>query len=191
MPAIDFLIIGQGLAGSILAYSLIKRGKRILVLDNQHQHSSSLVAAGIINPITGQRLKISEGFEYYFPVAEKTYRQMENHLDTSFFSNLEQRRLLKDQQQLDYYLQCLQQDKYRPYLDSQYATSPEFADTAMGDIGIFGSTLVNTRALLAKTRGWLRDVGSYQAGKLDYAAIEIGENGYTLGSLRAKKHRIL
>jgi glycine/D-amino acid oxidase-like deaminating enzyme len=82
MPAsqIDFLIIGQGLAGSILAYELIARGQRIMVIDNDHLGSASKVAAGIINPITGHRLNLTEGFVDYYHRATNFYTDIEIEL---------------------------------------------------------------------------------------------------------------
>ena len=48
----DYLIVGQGLAGSCMALQLLKRGKKILVIDQPHTNSSSMVAAGMFNPGT-------------------------------------------------------------------------------------------------------------------------------------------
>ena len=68
-PHVDFLIVGQGLAGSILALNLQQRGKSVLVIDNEHYGSASQVAAGLINPVNGHRLNLTDNFEQYWPVA--------------------------------------------------------------------------------------------------------------------------
>ena len=52
----NFLIVGQGLAGSLLAWELLARGKRVFVVDRDEPDTSSKVAAGIVTPITGQRV---------------------------------------------------------------------------------------------------------------------------------------
>ena len=52
----NYTIIGQGLAGSILAYFLLKEGQNVQIFDNPSIPSSSKVAAGIYNPVTGKRL---------------------------------------------------------------------------------------------------------------------------------------
>ena len=52
---IDFLIVGHGLAGSVLSHLLRRDGKRVLVLDNAFSHSASKVAAGLINPLIGPK----------------------------------------------------------------------------------------------------------------------------------------
>ena len=52
---IDFLIVGQGLAGTLLAAELEGRGQSIQVVDNNYPRAASKVAAGIMNPVTGRR----------------------------------------------------------------------------------------------------------------------------------------
>ena len=44
----DYTIVGQGLAGSILAYFFLKAGQKVQIFDNPDIPSSSKVAAGII-----------------------------------------------------------------------------------------------------------------------------------------------
>ena len=55
MTKYDYLIIGQGLAGSLLTWELLQRGCKIIVVDNGLENASK-VAAGLINPVTGMRL---------------------------------------------------------------------------------------------------------------------------------------
>jgi glycine/D-amino acid oxidase-like deaminating enzyme len=52
---VDYLIIGQGLAGSLLSWELLQHGCSIHLIDNQ-QENASQIAAGLINPVTGMRL---------------------------------------------------------------------------------------------------------------------------------------
>lgn len=52
----DFLIVGQGIAGSVLALQLIETGYTVCVIDKPELSSSSKVAAGIWNPIVFRRL---------------------------------------------------------------------------------------------------------------------------------------
>ena len=50
-----YIIVGQGVAGTLLAYFLLKAGQNVIAIDNYHKGAASNVAAGIINPITGRR----------------------------------------------------------------------------------------------------------------------------------------
>lgn len=54
--AVDYIIVGQGLAGSILSQQLKKQGFSFVVIDKGIEKSSSVVAAGIMNPLVLKRL---------------------------------------------------------------------------------------------------------------------------------------
>ncbi|HPH83217.1 MAG TPA: FAD-dependent oxidoreductase, partial [Flavobacteriales bacterium] len=54
----DFLIIGQGIAGTTLALELISRGSEVLVIDVFDEHNSSRVAAGLFNALVFKRITL-------------------------------------------------------------------------------------------------------------------------------------
>src|SRR6185437_7151263 len=81
---LDFIIIGQGLAGSVLGYMLMKRGKKVLVSDGLSVRSASSVAAGIFNPITGKRMLKTWRADELFPFMIDFYTEMEDTLKGSF-----------------------------------------------------------------------------------------------------------
>lgn len=76
MKKVDYLIVGQGLAGTLLAYELLQCKKTIYVVDNQHKSAASKVAAGLINPITGRRIVKSEQIDVLYPLAKNTYQSI-------------------------------------------------------------------------------------------------------------------
>ncbi|TNE51962.1 MAG: FAD-binding oxidoreductase [Bacteroidetes bacterium] len=73
------LIVGQGIAGSVLAWTLRTRGVAVDVCDAEFPNRSSSVAAGIINPVTGKRYVKSWRFDSLYPFARALYLQMEAH----------------------------------------------------------------------------------------------------------------
>ena len=77
MSETDFLIVGGGLAGSILAEVLIGQEKKIFIIDQHRENSSSLVAAGIFNPITGRRVVKSWRADELIPFAIDYYSGLE------------------------------------------------------------------------------------------------------------------
>ena len=101
-PDTDYLIVGQGLAGSILAWKLVQAGCRIRVMDNDHHQSSSMVAAGLINPVTGKRLVLSDDTPKHLDAALSTYQAMADQFQQTFFHPLKMLRLLKDEKQKNY-----------------------------------------------------------------------------------------
>jgi glycine oxidase len=76
----DYLIVGQGLAGSILAWQLESRAISFTLLDDEGKTSSSKVAGGVVNPISFKRLilswkakeLVSFAANFYYEIGKKT-----------------------------------------------------------------------------------------------------------------------
>ena len=85
----DYLIIGQGIAGSCLAYELIKADKKVLVIDNHHRNSSSKIAAGIFNPLVFKRLTKSWLADELRPFLNEFYPELEAFLGVKFYHKKE------------------------------------------------------------------------------------------------------
>ncbi|AFM03335.1 FAD dependent oxidoreductase [Bernardetia litoralis DSM 6794] len=81
----DYLIIGQGLAGSILAYTLLEKGKKVLVLDEPKLQNCSKIAAGICNPITGRNLVRTWKSRELFTFLNDFYPKLEKQFNSNFF----------------------------------------------------------------------------------------------------------
>jgi glycine/D-amino acid oxidase-like deaminating enzyme len=73
----DYLIVGQGLAGSLLAWELLARGKQVLVVDRDEPVTSSKIAAGIVTPVTGQRVAPSWRIDEMLDRSRRLYRHVE------------------------------------------------------------------------------------------------------------------
>ncbi|HRG08088.1 MAG TPA: FAD-binding protein, partial [Cyclobacteriaceae bacterium] len=82
---VDYLIVGQGLAGSCLAWQLLQRGKRVQVLDVPGNNRSSMIAAGLFNPITGKLMSRTWLAETLFQSLFDFYPQVEQNLNQKFF----------------------------------------------------------------------------------------------------------
>ncbi|HYF69032.1 MAG TPA: FAD-dependent oxidoreductase [Ohtaekwangia sp.] len=81
----DFIIVGQGLAGSAVAIQLLKRKYRILVIDQRSANNSSRIAAGLFNPVTGKKMVKTWLADVLFPYLFDFYRDVEQRTGTPFF----------------------------------------------------------------------------------------------------------
>ncbi len=112
---IDYLIIGQGLAGSLLAWELIQRQKKIIIVDNAKENAS-LMAAGLINPVTGMRWVKSENVDLLLPVALAYYQKLARHFQQQFYVEKTLRRVISTEKDLAAAKKRQQQIAYQPYL---------------------------------------------------------------------------
>ena len=84
----DFLIVGQGLAGTLLALALEKRGLRVRIVDDGWRTASSRVAAGVLNPVTGMRLVKTFGADDLVPAAKRIYAELGEKFGAEFFREI-------------------------------------------------------------------------------------------------------
>ena len=73
----DYLIVGQGISGSLLSRELMQHNCSVCVIDDNAPVAASRVAGGIINPVTGKRLVRSWMTEQLMPFALAAYTKME------------------------------------------------------------------------------------------------------------------
>ncbi|MEN9610622.1 MAG: hypothetical protein RLZZ628_1436 [Bacteroidota bacterium] len=85
LKKLDYIIVGQGLAGTLLAYTLLKAGQKLMMIDKDAEMTASKVAAGVINPVTGRRIVKSWRVEALLPAAKSIYQAIEQTFDISIF----------------------------------------------------------------------------------------------------------
>ena len=88
------LLIGQGIAGTMLAWALQRRDAEVSIADGALPGNASSIAAGIINPVTGKRFVKSWRFDEFFPAAKSGYQLLENELGIKVWSEQSIVRLL-------------------------------------------------------------------------------------------------
>ena len=86
MKSVDYIIVGQGLAGTLLAHDLLEKNKSVLIVDKPHAAMASKVAAGLFNPIGVKRCIPSWKADDFLPVAIERYKSLEKALGTTFLN---------------------------------------------------------------------------------------------------------
>ena len=87
----DSVVIGAGIAGTTLALYLRKSGRKVLLIGDKAE-SSSHVAAGIVNPITGRKFVLSWNFPELIEEAKSFFQ---SHTFPNHFKNIPVYRALK------------------------------------------------------------------------------------------------
>lgn len=79
----EYLIIGQGIAGTLLSYELLCAGKKVMVIDGPSAHKASLVAGAMINPMIGKNWTPALHQEIFIPAALSAYKALGQLLNTT------------------------------------------------------------------------------------------------------------
>jgi len=100
-PDFEFVVVGQGLAGTAVAWQLRRRGRRFLVIDRGDPHAASRVAAGLITPYTGRRVARTWNLDHCFNIAMGYYRHSQAETGETFFHHAPALRLFADAAERD------------------------------------------------------------------------------------------
>ena len=94
------LIVGAGLAGTLMAWELEKRGVEFEVWDSDAQ-SASKVAAGMYNPLSFKRLVEVWNATPHMEEMQKTYRELQEFLGVKVLHPTPIIRIFPNQQYCD------------------------------------------------------------------------------------------
>ncbi len=114
---IDYLIVGQGVAGSVLAWTLDQRGCSVVLTNDPATPAASAVAAGIVNPLTGRKLVQTWKAAELFPFLHQFYSGIEAELGVRFFHPGTIYRPYRSETEKNNYLTYTADPAIRPYID--------------------------------------------------------------------------
>lgn len=118
------LIVGQGIAGTALAWALLQRGAMVRVADGNLEHSASVAAAGLINPVTGKFYVKTWRYDDFFPVAQRFYHQIEIALGLRVWSEVRVLRLLDTPKAANDWEARKSDESYTPLLSTCIEAGP-------------------------------------------------------------------
>ncbi|SRR5690606_3927268 len=119
----DYIIVGQGLAGSVLALTLMSKGATVMVINQTNPNSSSMVAGGLYNPITGKEMKVTWLAERLFPALHSFYTKAEELTGAIFLHPMPiYRPFLSVQEQNDWMAKSAE-PKYSAFVEAIFSTS--------------------------------------------------------------------
>ncbi len=107
-------IVGQGLAGTVLAWRCIEAGIPFTISEPSlpSRTTASKVAAGLVTPIAGQRLTLTENLEH-LPAMERFYERAGKRLGKRFYHRRPVVRLLANQKDVDVWQQRQPQSEFK------------------------------------------------------------------------------
>ncbi len=182
----EYLIVGQGIAGTLLSGELLRRGKEVLVIDDTNAaYTSSKMAGALINPVAGRKWDCSESQEQFYHYALSYYSRLEQDIESDvltklplyiFHPNGEEHTLFALQERDNVYLSETEHNFWIEYFQGKYG---------VGTIQPVG--LINNRKLLHTWQTILRDKGLLIDAVFDINALNIVANGIDYKDIKADK----
>jgi len=181
----DYLIVGQGIAGSVLSWQLLKAGKSVLVINNRHTNQASQVAAGVYNPITGRNLVKTWLADRLFFTLVRFYQEIESALSIKFlypksifrpFISYEEKALWETK-----FLENSDNSFYK-FVDTNYRN--EYVINQYGGFVIQDAGYVDVPCFLAAIRTYLNSKGCYMEADFNYNKLSITADGVAYQGIR-------
>jgi hypothetical protein len=95
--SLPVLIVGQGLAGTLLAWELERAGRGFQLVDAGHAGSASRVGAGLVNPVTGERWVAAPDWAEKSAASRAVFREIEAAWGARLVTELRIRREWRDE----------------------------------------------------------------------------------------------
>jgi len=169
---VDYLIIGQGLAGSLLSWELIQHGCSIHLIDNQHENASQ-IAAGLINPVTGMRLVKSNNIDTLLPCAKQTYQALSQFFHENFYIEKSMLRIIRNEKEQLSYQKRRQDPSYLDFLAPKLEQAPSSIHAPLGLIQQKKTGYLLTKKLLSNLKKYFQEQQCYQACQFNYQDLQL------------------
>jgi len=185
MKHVDYIVVGGGISGAVLSYTLMKYGASVLLYDLPDENMSSKVAAGLWNPIVLKRLKKVWRADEMMDELSVVYPDIEAWTGASFYDPVPIRRVFHNAGEQNDWLGLTSSEAFARYLNDEIAALPE------GIIGDHQSGLMKETGRLrvhdfmSAVRSTLSKEDSFVQERFEWSKVLRDAEGITYGEVRA------
>lgn len=159
---VDVIVVGGGLAGTILTWTLRRRGLRVVVFDDPDRSTCSRIAAGLFNPITGQRLTIAWRVRELLATGRTLFRDIERATGTDFFHSHPLIRFFTRPEMPDRWIRRREEAARAGLIFKEFGASSDCRfHSAFGGFELEESGYVETDVLIRSIREFLAPEGAW------------------------------
>ena len=187
--SVDYIIVGQGIAGSILGLQLIKKGYSILVIDQGYKNSSSYVAAGLINPTVLKRITKTWRAEEFIKYNNLFYKSLHEFLSGTYYYKTPFSKLINSTEEKDFWKHRFEQEGVSNYIEKKLkkVENSEQFNTPYLEGKVKNTAWLNIKPFLADFRKHILNKESLLKEKLDFKELKHYSKHIEYKGIKAKK----
>lgn len=180
--------MGQGLAGSVLAWHLSEKGQRLLVVDRDEPDTSSKVAAGLVTPLAGARFNLPDGLETRLDYARAFYWKHEEASGATFFHHRRIARLFQSEAERTAWNARLEKEgeRYARFHEPLAIDEARF-HAPHGGFEMKEGGWLDVPAFLEYTRQALLERAAYAIGQVKSADVILEDDGIRWKNVSASR----
>lgn len=188
MKQVDYIIVGQGLAGTVLSFQLRQLGKSVYIIDKEREFTSSKVAPGAYNPMVLKRFTPCWRIEEQLDPLYSFIGRFESAYNTIIHQPLELWRKFQSIQEQNLWMEKSEKSRLKPFMNPNFKFNPYnglIADYGFGEVNHAGR--VNLPKMIATFREDLKSADCILDEDFDYSALKHSDNFVEYKSVSAKK----
>ena len=184
---VDFIVVGGGLAGSILAWTLRRNGRSVVLFDAPRGPVCSRAAAGLYHPLTGRRLTVPRHLPDLLRAGDRFFESIEAATGTPCIHRLAIRRSFTGHTMAETWMER-RANALAAGLDLRdfLPESDEHTSSPYGGYELRGCGWVDPDALLQTVTETLDREGRYFNQIISRADLESRPDGIICGQIRAR-----
>ena len=173
------LIVGQGLAGTVLSHYLSVHQIDHVVMDNNHYASSTKAAAGLINPITGRGYVKSWMIEDLIAEADVCYQALSDKLGVELVTRSVVLRCLRSAAHINKWDSSTSREGYERFLKDnlEHYDYDSIIEKPMRYGVIDNAYQVDIAKMIVLYRDLLHKEGRLIESKFDFNLLELNDSG--------------
>jgi glycine oxidase len=187
MKKVEFLIVGNGLAGMMLAFEMLKHKLDFRIAYSPRKYRASSVAAGLFNPLVFRRLTKSWMADELLPEMKTKYLELEKLLKKTIYYEKNILKPLSEQEKI-LWKERINIPEYSNYITAVEDVCPVDGLIPAAGYGIVGSSgFVNLELLLDTADRFFEQIGLLMETTFHFGQINPKNKNYETGNIMASK----
>lgn len=186
MNKVDYLIVGQGVAGSCMALKLLQENKSFIVIDD-HIHKASAIAAGIYNPIVLKRFAIVWNAQQQLDLLHDVFQQFEQLLGKKYRFPMPVYRIFNDENEKKTWLKKASKPELEAFLSTDFTNLNSYTNITqpLGTGEVLQTGRIDLTNLLADFKTYLVNHHCFLDETLNYDQLQLTTEGVIYKDIHA------
>ncbi|RYY13743.1 MAG: FAD-binding oxidoreductase, partial [Chitinophagaceae bacterium] len=184
---VDFILVGQGICGTMMYRFLKQAGYSVVVIDEPKNNTASKVAAGVINPVTGRRIVKTWLIDEVLPYAKEIYGRISEELKINAISEVSIIDFFPTPQITEAFRKRYQEDTEYLSFPSDPAKFNSLVNYEFGYGEITPALLVNLPDVLEGYRSGIDEKGELIEASFNYQQLELRTDDIKYGDITSRQ----
>lgn len=189
VPLHDYIIVGKGIAGSILSYRLIEAGNSLVIIDEDSPNAAWKVAGGLWNAISFKRILKGWMADEMTTEANAFYSSLQEQLDCAFFEKKDIVKIFPEVHFQNSWYSKSDTDSYNDYLQDDAPSELENLPLKLpfGAGVVKRGGFVKLDLFINSIKSYISERAEYLNEKLDFDELIIEDSKVSYKGVNSKR----